>query len=122
MSFSLSGFGKIVLEIVDDVDPAVAPELDAATIGAKLLDQERGKEQALVDDATEFVHKHLEHFKLGEMIFNGAHLGKIDIVDAAKSLIDPSPAAVPTEAASAEPAVDAPAGPSDPTAVTEPLV
>lgn len=85
MAFSLSAAGKIVVEIADDVDPGLAPDLAAAKLGAQVIAQAEAKEKEVIADFAALVHKHRGVFKFAS--FTGAAL-KADVIAEADKIKD----------------------------------
>lgn len=88
MSFSLSGFGHVVVTVADDVDPSLAPDLAAAKLGeaAEKAAQEKLREIAI--DLTVVVRKHLAHFAGATIGGNGLSVDLVAWAKEAPALVD----------------------------------
>lgn len=125
MPFTFSGFGHVVLEIADEIDPGLDLATVEARIGIEAVEKGAAIEKEIVEDLKAVVKKHFGHF--AGLSFSGQHVGVVDIkaavapVTAAESPTDGSGAAIPegaTPAVSGAAPVTAPALTLDPPAQT----
>jgi hypothetical protein len=107
MTFSISGFGHIVAEVADDVDPSLDLATEEARIGAEVVAKGEEAEKAILSDLVGFAKKHRLH--LGGLTFSGSHTGSVDVVAAAAAGTDVADAPADTAVPGATTAADAPA-------------
>lgn len=102
MSFSLSGAGHVLVEVLDEVDPSLDVATEEARIGALVIEKGAEVERSIVSDLTELVKKHFPHFS--GLTFAGQHIGSVDIKAAASAAVTTGAEAVDaaTETAPAE--------------------